>query len=279
LPILLLSVLAAISGNAHPAAVTALFLGDKGHHNPAGLHKILEPAFATRDIRLDYTEMISDISKANLAGYDALVLYNNLDTLGAIVNSVILEYVNGGKGLLVVHCGIVMSGRDLRMDTLFGGRFVRHDTGTFRPSITVPGHAAMNGVATFSAWDETYVHRFAGERTVLMVRSVPGGNPEPWTWVRNQGKGRVYYTASGHDTRTWTQPAYQNQLAVGLRWAMAKEATGLGSDFHIAAPARSQWGFPAGFSEPDWHWLDGSGGAFDSRGRRLKAAPQGKSQR
>ena len=29
---------------------------------------------------------------------------------------------------------------------------------------------------------------------------------EPWTWVRTQGKGRVFYTAYGHDERTWGKP-------------------------------------------------------------------------
>ncbi len=26
---------------------------------------------------------------------------------------------------------------------------------------------------------------------------------EPWTWVRTHGKGKVFYTAYGHDERVW----------------------------------------------------------------------------
>ena len=33
---------------------------------------------------------------------------------------------------------------------------------------------------------------------------------EPWTWVRTQGKGRVFYTAWGHDQRTWSHPGFHN---------------------------------------------------------------------
>ena len=66
----------------------------------------------------------------------------------------------------------------------------------------------MAGVKEFEAWDETYKHRNHNkkDRQVLMVHEVAekGDNitePEPWTWVRAQGKGRVFYTASGHDER------------------------------------------------------------------------------
>ncbi len=51
-----------------------------------------------------------------------------------------------------------------------------------------------------------------------MVRPDNGGY-EPWTWVRKQGKGRVYYTASGHDERTWNNPGYHRLLTAGIRWA------------------------------------------------------------
>ena len=53
---------------------------------------------------------------------------------------------------------------------------------------------------------------------VLSYRSHAQGK-EPWTWVRTQGKGRVFYTAWGHDERTWGNPGFQNLLERGIRWA------------------------------------------------------------
>ena len=57
---------------------------------------------------------------------------------------------------------------------------------------------------TIESWDETYVHTKHNpvDRTVLEVRR-ENGHDEPWTWVRTYGKGRVFYTAWGHDQRTW----------------------------------------------------------------------------
>ena len=83
----------------------------------------------------------------------------------------------------------------------------------------------MKGFGGFESWDETYVHRKHNEtdRTVLECRDqgtqAEGQTSEPWTWVRTQGKGRVFYTAWGHDLRTWNNPGFQNLVERGIRWA------------------------------------------------------------
>jgi type 1 glutamine amidotransferase len=265
------------SGPAGPglaaAPIKVLFLGDKGHHNPAALHKVLAPAFAAQGIQLDYSEKPSDLDAPVLSGYAALALYNNIDTLSAARITSLFDFVNGGKGILVIHCGIVMALLNPRLDTLYGGRFVRHDTGVFRPRIIDAAHAAMQGVETFSAWDETYEHRFVGAKTVLMERAVAGGKAEPWTWVRNQGKGRVYYTASGHDARVWNMAAYQKQLIVGLYWTMGKDPVSLRS-----GPSRAAVGSATPPGDPralrvrdgrlEWIGLDADAG-IDAQGRAL----------
>ena len=38
--------------------------------------------------------------------------------------------------------------------------------------------------------------------------------------MRTQGKGRVFYTAWGHDERTWGNPGFQNLVERGIRWAV-----------------------------------------------------------
>ena len=40
--------------------------------------------------------------------------------------------------------------------------------------------------------------------------------------MRTQGKGRVFYTAYGHDGRTWGQPGFHDLVERGIRWASAK---------------------------------------------------------
>ncbi|MGI8671539.1 MAG: PVC-type heme-binding CxxCH protein, partial [Luteitalea sp.] len=55
---------------------------------------------------------------------------------------------------------------------------------------------------------------------VLMERVDEKGR-EPYTWVRTQGKGRVFYTAYGHDERTWRNPGFQQLVEQGTLWAVS----------------------------------------------------------
>ena len=59
------------------------------------------------------------------------------------------------------------------------------------------------------------------DRHVLQTRDDQTGS-EPWTWTRTQGKGRVFYTAYGHDARTWGHPGFHDLVERGIRWAANK---------------------------------------------------------
>src|SRR5207237_952178 len=78
-----------------------------------------------------------------------------------------------------------------------------HGTGTFDVKVGDAEHPITRGLGLFSTWDETYVHAKHNEegRHLLEVRDEKGRD-EPWTWMRDEGKGRVFYTAYGHDART-----------------------------------------------------------------------------
>ncbi len=105
----------------------------------------------------------------------------------------------------------------------------------------------MKGFGGFESWDETYVHTKHNEkdRTVLEYR-LERGSKEPWTWVRTHGKGRVFYTAWGHDQRTWGNAGFQNLVERGIRWAVGADPVGQvsnlpGSDTAGSKPAPLQF--------------------------------------
>ena len=120
---------------------------------------------------------------------------------------------------------------------LVGAQFQKHGTGVFRVKTVEPDHPIMKGYHGFESWDETYTHHKHNTdgRTVLEVR-VDGDHAEPWTWIRTQGKGRVFYTAWGHDARTFSQPGFQELVERGVRWATKQEPIAVASPDHFAAP-------------------------------------------
>jgi type 1 glutamine amidotransferase len=44
--------------------------------------------------------------------------------------------------------------------------------------------------------------------------------PYPATWIRNHGKGRVFYTSMGHREDVWTSPQFQSLVIGGITWAV-----------------------------------------------------------
>ncbi len=211
---------------AHLAAqdLNVLFLGDRGHHEPRARFILLEPAMSAAGIKLTYTENMQDLNSENLEKYEALVLYANIDSIDPPQEKALLEYVAGGGGFVPIHCATYCFRNSKEIVDLMGAQFQRHGTGVFRTEIAQTDHPLMRGFGGFESWDETYVHHMHNEkdRTVLSYRVDRDGR-EPWTWIRTQGKGRVFYTAWGHDHRTWRNPGFQNLIERGIRWAAGKD--------------------------------------------------------
>ena len=209
-----------------PARLKLLFLGDQGHHRPARFFESLQPAMRQRGIELTYTEKPSDLNPQTLNQYAGLVIYANIDEIAPDQEQALLDYVASGRGFIPLHCASFCFRNSPKYVALVGAQFQRHGTGTFRVEQTAPGNPLLQGYRGFESWDETYVHTQHNEqdRTVLEVRD-ENGQPEPWTWIREQGKGRVFYTAWGHDERTWNNPGFQNLVERGIRWAVGTDPT------------------------------------------------------
>ena len=222
-------VLAAAAAPAAERPIRVLFLGDAGHHQPAARFAQLQPVLADRGIELVYTDRLADLDAAVLAGYDALAVYANIGSMSAAQEAAVLEFVRGGRGLVPLHCASFCFGNSPAWIDLVGAQFQKHGTGEFRTVAMAPDHPVMQGFGGFRSWDETYVHHKHNPRgrTVLEER-VEGDHREPWTWVRQEGKGRVFYTAWGHDQRTWSHPGFHNLVERGIRFAAGRDPAAAG---------------------------------------------------
>jgi putative membrane-bound dehydrogenase-like protein len=206
-------------------SIKALFLGDNGHHQPAARAASLIPAMQKVGVDVVYTDQLADLNPRKLAGYDCLIIYANHAALTPDQESALVDYVESGHGLVPIHCASACFTKSTKYVRLVGGQFDRHGSGVFRPEIVAADHPIMQGFKSYEVWDESYRHRMlSADRTVLMVYR-EGDHEEPWTWVRTQGRGRVFYTASGHDERCWRNPGFLNLLERGIRWAAGGNPT------------------------------------------------------
>lgn len=213
------------SGTTRAADLRLLFMGDNGHHRPESRFHELAPELARRGIELKYTDRMEDLNPKTLAAFDGLVLYANIDRIEDAQAKAVLDFVAGGKGFVPLHCATYCWRNRPDLVALMGAQFRSHGGRVFTTQIAQPKHPVMAGYGSFTSWDETYIHHLHNEkdRTVLEYRvegeQAEGRDREPWTWIRTHGKGRVFYTAWGHDARTFTHPGFHNLVERGIRWA------------------------------------------------------------
>ena len=211
-----------------PRKIEVLFLGHNStHHNSEKNLPILASALANKGINFTYTTSTSDLNKRFLSKFDALIIYANHDSITIEQESALLDFVDGGKGFLPIHCASWCFHNSEKFVELVGAQFKFHGTGIFTAEIANDQHPITMGLESFESWDETYVHhKHNQDRTVLMER-VDSTGREPWTWIRNHGKGRVFYTASGHDQRTWDNPGFQELIFRAILWTVGDKVKAL----------------------------------------------------
>ncbi|MBD2703555.1 ThuA domain-containing protein [Spirosoma sp. BT702] len=204
-----------------------LFLGNRSkHHNSGKYAPWLAISLFKKGVNLTYSVNVNDLNSENLAKYDGLIIYANHDSLPPAQEAALKAFVEGGKGLIPLHSA---SGCFKNSDwyiTTIGGQFKSHKSGPILENIVAKNHPVMQGLTPFTtSWDETYIHqRLNPDMTVLTTRQ-DGDRQEPYTWVRKQGKGRVFYTAYGHNDSTWTNPGFRELVNRGVLWAIGEPVT------------------------------------------------------
>ena len=221
-----------IVGNTIASPVRVLFLGHESKlHNSNEYYPILSKSLGRDAIYFDYVTSVNQAldDAGYLNQFDALLLYANHPRLSSVQWKNLLSFVRSGKGFIPVHCASWCFANIPEYDQLVGGRFKSHQGAVFSPRVVESNHPAVQGIGKLEAWDETYFHvrHNPKNRTVLMVRDPlpgdPNEQPEPWTWVREEGKGRVFYTASGHDERVWSKLEFHQLLKNGILWAVGEK--------------------------------------------------------
>ncbi len=209
--------------------VKVIMLGDNGHHQPASLFRTIEKPLADVGVEIEYSDdTVATLKSERLNQFDVLLIYANTVKITEDQEKALLDYVASGRGFVPLHCATYCFLNSEKYIELCGAQFKEHGGQRFATQIVQPEHEIMNGFGGFESWDETYVHHKHNtvNRTVLEERRegklAEGTKSEPWTWVRTHGKGRVFYTAWGHNIDTWQQPGFHNLLERGIKWSAGK---------------------------------------------------------
>lgn len=204
-----------------PRRAEILFLGHASDHHPSRRYAPwLATAVFASGINLTYTENLEDLNPENLSKYDGLVIYANHDYLAPEQENALKGFLADGKGLIPLHSATgCFKNSEWYIQTI-GGQFASHGVGTFKPEIKEAAHPILQGVGSFETWDETYVHKNINPDIKVLMERVENGHREPYTWTREEGDGRVFYTAYGHNDSTWTNAGFLKLVENGIFWAI-----------------------------------------------------------
>lgn len=198
-----------------------LFLGHKSkHHDSYKFAPWLSIKLFRSGINTTYVNSLDEITDERLSKYDGLIIYANYEVLPKDKEDVLKRFVGSGKALIPLHSASgCFRNSDWYIKTI-GGAFESHKTGRFKNKIVNSGHPVMAGIGEFETWDETYVHKRINPDITILGERIDGDHREPYTWVRTEGKSRIFYTAYGHEDTTWTNIDFLNLVRNGVVWAL-----------------------------------------------------------
>jgi len=244
----------------------------KGHHHstiPLGEEIIKglgdqsglwETTFARTD-----EELQKLTTPAALKSFDLLFFNNTSGDIPLADRQVFINWVKAGGNVAGIHGATDTFHGWPEFVDMIGGEFIGHgDQMEVEYLIQDPNHPATKGLPRrFKAPEEVYhFGRFSWDKVRVLIALdkhpntfLPGAYPV--SWVRNYGKGRVFYTSIGHREDLLQNDTVQKHILGGMRWA-------LGLAYGKAEPlspqpvsaAEKKEGFRAIFNAKDltgWH--------------------------
>jgi uncharacterized protein len=208
--------------------------------------------------KLDFSFLTRDY----LNQFDGIMMMTNGNLPFTVAQKeMLLDFVKSGKGFIGTHCSSLTFYDYPAFGEMLGGYFVRSLTNSAQRRIVVlkvedQAHPATRMLGpSWPVWDEFYVFgdpKVPGEdvdtlfknkipvafsrqrhkvllsvdtdRTNLEGTSMKRGVDYPQSWVRDYGKGRVFYTSFGHRDDIWAvDPVFQAHVNGGIRWALGME--------------------------------------------------------
>jgi len=249
---------------APPPKLQALILTGRNtashdwHGTTPVLRKLLEDT-GKFEVRVD--EEVRGVGPETLAPYDVVIVsyYDGGDAKlrwGERTDNALLNYVRGGKGVVMYHFALAAFDGWTEFEKMCGGNWrpanghhsAPHD---FTIAIKDNDHPITRGMkAKFpQSNDELYANlkwQPAGSFHVLATawddhslykptKNAPAGGAgqpvegpgrdEPMLWTVNYGNGRVFVTALGHNPAAMASPAFISTLTRGTEWAATGAVT------------------------------------------------------
>ena len=179
-----------------------------------------------------------DVRAKNLNDFDAIFFYGLREIdLTAQQRADLLSFVkDDGKGFVAAHTADTAFLSWPEFGELLGGRYDDHPWSVIEAPVIVEDPnfpATKHFPAVFNLRDEMYQTKdFSRDKIRVLLRLDIGkldmkrqgvhrtDGDFPLAWVKNYGKGRVFYSSLGHDITAWDNPALQKMWFEAIKWSL-----------------------------------------------------------
>jgi type 1 glutamine amidotransferase len=215
---------------------------------PSLVENVLRTHLTKAGMFLDATKDANTISAANLANYKLVLFYTQGDLdkdgldkgapMGPEGMKDLSDWIAKGGGFIGFHSAADTS-RPVKAEdpatpytAIVGGAFKSHGkqfSGTVR--VVDSKHAAIASVPDgFALLDEWYVFTHLDTANMHVLAMLDPGEERakqeqyniptyPIVWCKEQGAGRIFYTAMGHREDVWSNETFLKMLDDAVAWA------------------------------------------------------------
>jgi len=197
------------------------------------------------------------ITAENLRRFDAILFYTTgILPLSDEQKEALLNFVKSGKGFIGVHSATDTFKQFPGYYEMINGSFAGHPWGA-GTMVTITNHEKSHPTVAmfddeFKFKDEIYQYSNydpMAVRVLLSLKMAKNQTKRPYhvpvCWVRDYGKGRLFYTNLGHNKETWVNPKFREHLLQGFRWATGMEKKGRGDSNPVVQAVEHVQGFVA----------------------------------
>jgi uncharacterized protein len=218
------------------------FQHDATSHGLATLWKLgqesgLWDTYVRTDTQL-LTKKTLTANAKNLDYFDAVAFYTTgeLDMDDEQKASLLSFVKDDGKGFVGIHSAMDTFYKWPEYGEMVGGYFNEHPWGTFQAPVIVEDPSnpiAKHFAKEFITYDEIYQAKdFSRDRVRVLMRldenKIDLANPRVHradkdfavAWMRNYGKGHVFYSTFGHTYESWDRADVQKMWLEAVKWSM-----------------------------------------------------------
>ena len=217
---------AVVSAEEAPKPKIRIFMLQGGGHDWKNHLPILgEILTKTGDFEVTLSEDMNELKADNIKKYNVVLFYGSGQNFSDPAQEKgLCDFVRAGGAFAGIHSATDSFKKSDAYWEMVGGRFSGHGGGKFMVRIEDKNHPITKGLEDFEIQDETYRHKYHEKaKRHDLIRMDRGKEQQSMAWVRDYGKGRMFYTSLGHGREAWTNPHFQRLAVRGIYWAAGRD--------------------------------------------------------